>query len=232
MQTQYPPVALHHDPFAYSSSSVYPLPSDQYLAPNGEVDFTQNFLGGSSPSYSIPHDDSRYVFYRGDSYRPAPATTTATGSVDATGALGFSGSAPLSTSSLFPTEELTGYVDPTWNWNQAQASSYGVVAPVPVLPSPPEATFLPIKSKEVPSSSSIVRSPGPPLPTPAAMAVLLRSRSQSDSQGVYDGSTVGVATMGIRELAGEGMVSVRGAQGAPENTSREKKHACTMCHKR
>ncbi|EAU93620.2 hypothetical protein CC1G_02850 [Coprinopsis cinerea okayama7 len=67
------------------------------------------------------------------------------------------------------------------------------------------------------------------------MAVLLQSRSRTDGQSVYDGSASGVATLGIHEPVLEGvaaLVPARGAQSVPETSSREKKHACTMCHKR
>ncbi|KAJ3512179.1 hypothetical protein NMY22_g15411 [Coprinellus aureogranulatus] len=137
---------------------------------------------------------------------------------------------------LFPTEEVTVYSGQPWNWTQQpQASTLdGVVAPVPVLPSPPEASFLPMKMKQVPSPSSYERSPDPPLPTPAqaAMAVLLGSGARADERVPFD-MAGGVAAAPIRDSGlGPLSVGVTNNHGLLESTSREKKHACTMCHKR
>jgi hypothetical protein len=207
--------------------------------------------------------------------------------LDATGGLGFSGNAnntnfsnngtlfnPAEDLALFAAATNEDYGHGCWSSgpssassipSQAQGSSsttvpnalHGVVAPVPVLPSPPEATFLPIKSKE---AASFVRAPDPPLPTPAAMAVLLSngsgsgSGSSSGAQSVYDISSPVVMGAGIGvgvEIGGLGgqllgastavvprdnAVAVGAGPAVPasqhEGTSREKKHACTMCHKR
>lgn len=265
MESQYHSavVASTHNPFY---SPPYSLHSDQYLASPGEVDFATNFLGGSSPSYPDPHEDYRFsssVFHRGpgdSSYHRPPESSTISISdgLDATG-LGFSGNtaaAALLVDNLFPAEELALYTphhhtqnqNQPWSWSsqgqaQAQASIHGVVAPVPVLPSPPEATFLAIKNKQVPLRSSFVHSPDPPLPTPAAMAVLLNSGARSDSQSVYDlsssatvvrmhGAGIAGGRGGVVSVASAMSVAVATGQDMHESTSREKKHACTMCHKR
>lgn len=230
MQAQYQPVAHHHDPFSLPSHSVYPLHSDQIVAPTGEVDFTQNFLGGSSSSYNVHEDSSRYNLYRGEVTYRLPSSVG-----DATG-MGFAMHPPNTASSLFPAEEFPSFIDATWSWNQAQASAHGVVAPIPMLPSAPEASFLPIKSKEEPNLSSIERSPGPPLPTPAALAVLLQSRPRPVGQSsLYDSppSDLGRGAHSAAIQAGVAVVPGQPEVATAETTSsREKKHACTMCHKR
>ena len=214
-------------------------------------------------------------------------SSTISPELDATGGLGFTRNNANNTNfnngTLFsPAEDLALFAAATngdyghgcWSSgpsstssipSQAQGSGsttvpnalHGVVAPVPVLPSPPEATFLP-KSKE---AASFVRAPDPPLPTPAAMAVLLSSNgsgsgsgSSSGAQSVYDISSPvlmgagGGVEIGIGGLRGQpfgastavvprdNAVTVGAGPAVPasqhEGTSREKKHACTMCHKR
>lgn len=215
-----------HDPF-YPAPSSYPLHSDQYLAAAGDVEFAANFSLGSSVSYPYSHEGS-YVVNRGEGslYR---AEGIATGGLGATG-LGFSdNNTSTLANSLFPAEEMTVYSGQPWGWNQqAQASTLdGVVAPVPVLPSAPEASFLPLKSKQ----SSYEHSPDPPLPTPAAMAVLLSSGTRADNRGPFD-MYDGVVAAPIRDsVLGPPSVGVPANHGL-ETASREKKHACTMCHKR
>lgn len=167
---------------------------------------------------------------------------------------GYWSSGPSSASSIPSQAQGSGSSTATGS----NAALHGVVAPVPVLPSPPEPTFLPIKSKD---PASFVPSPDSPLPTPAAMAVLLSSGgsgsgsgSDSCTQNVYDISSPVVIREGLGIGPGAGGFGAQqfvtstpvvpqdnaipvgaGLGAAPsqnESTSREKKHACTMCHKR
>lgn len=238
METQYH--TSLHTPF-YSHPPAFPLHSDQYLATSGDLDFATNFLGGSSLSYTSPHEDYSFVLHRGASsiYR-AEATTVAGGGLGASG-LGFpesNGSNQEALNSLFPPEELALCTGQPWSWTQAQASAlHGVVAPRPVLPGgPPEVSFLPLKhskNSQGSSGSSFVRSPDPPLPTPASMVLL--SSSRVDVQGSAYGAAVGSQTVSARGGAALGVSavgSVAMSHGIHETNCREKKHACTMCHKR
>lgn len=216
-----------HDP-VYAPPPSYASHSDQYLATAGDLEFAANFSLGSSLAYPDPHEGYPYVFHRGEGSSYREGTTTV--GLAATG-LGFSdNNTPSLTASLFPNEEVPLYSQ-TWSWTQqAQASMlHGVVAPVPVLPGPPEVSFLPMKNKQVPSQSSYERPPDPPLPTPAAMAVLLSSGGRADNRGPFDlVEGVAAAPNGPTSVG----VGVPASHGTLETASREKKHACTMCHKR
>jgi len=249
METQYHPsvaVAPHHQ--SYFGAPIYSLHSDQYLATSGEVNFASDFLGESSPTYpdSHPHEDYRFsssIVHRASEassyYRPLPGSTTTDG-LSATGGLDLPSDNTANTgllTSLYPAEGLALYSGHEhhhqtagWNWSQAQQaqahdSIHGVVAPVPVLPTQPEATFLPIKTKP-PVSRSFGHPPDPPLPTPAAMAGLLSSGARSEGQTMYN-----MTSPAVRAMAAPGVVLPTSAD-LQENTCREKKHACTMCHKR
>ncbi|TFK23711.1 hypothetical protein FA15DRAFT_446538 [Coprinopsis marcescibilis] len=237
MQTQYGAVvALHgqqQNQQQREAFGAYP----SFYPPNylAGVNFTHGFLGGSSQSYALAPDG----LYRGGPAYRASATTSGE-EFDATG-LGFSGGSM--SGSLFAGEDAApGYFgDAGWSWaeedqqqqEQAQGLAHGVVAPVPMLPAPPEVSFLAIKSKGS-AAAAIVRSPGPPLPTPAAMAVLLNGRSRSDGgQGGYDDGSAGAAAAAAAMPVPVPVPAPQPSVVVPENsTSREKKHACTMCHKR
>ena len=112
-----------------------------------------------------------------------------------------------------------------WDWSQQQPSDHPiVVAPAPIYP---QSSAFSVKSA---SDISVVCSPTAQLPTPAAMAVLLNPNAQlADQQAStdFEGHMSVTARPVIRPV--EPVVAVH---GVPDSPSREKKHACTMCHKR
>lgn len=99
--------------------------------------------------------------------------------------------------------------------------------------------------------STVLRSPAAQLPTPAAMAVLLNPNNRNEAvypppiparatgtgAGTTGATPVVVAGQGggaaIRTTrSGDGVSSASMTRGHGDGQSREKKHACTMCHKR
>jgi hypothetical protein len=214
---------------AYSS-----IPLDQALAPEDGQNFTNCFSRGSSFSYS--YQDHRYSLDRGELASRLCSTSLVGNIVDATG-LGFAGNhSPSTRFAVAPEDLVPAYHQPTWGWTGAPGA--GIIAPAPVYPQPLEPEYFGVKNPGN-NQTSIVRSPAAQLPTPAAMAVLLNPNGRSEeepSQSGFEippGSTVqsshGTATNN-RHVT-RPVESAVAAQGVSE-LSREKKHACTMCHKR
>jgi len=216
---------------AYSS-----LPLDQTLASEDGQTFTDGFSRGSTFSY--PHQDHRYSLDRGELASRLCSTSLVGDIIDATG-LGFAGDPSQSARFAVAPEDLVpAYQQPTWGWTGAPSA--GIIAPAPVYPQPLETDYFGVKSPGN-NQMSIVRSPAAQLPTPAAMAVLLnpngsRSEEEELSQSGFEippGSTVHSShgTGSSSRHVTRPVESAVAIQGVSE-LSREKKHACTMCHKR
>lgn len=227
---------------AYNSFDYPHHPHHPYLAaPDGSQNFTNGFSRGSSFTY--PHQDYRYFVDRGElASRLCTTSLVDNNSLDATG-IGFAGN-PSSGNTFIVPEDISVYNQ--WDWSPA---AHPIVAPAPVYP--PPQVFSSVKSNRNPPSSSTVCSPTAQLPTPAAMAVLLNPNGRSSQVGdhqhhqhqqqqsqladyeIPQGSAMmishhtSVTARPIRPV--EPVVAV---QGVPDSPSREKKHACTMCHKR
>ena len=233
----YPPHP-HHDPYL--------------TLQDGSQNFTNGFSRGSSTSFTYPHQDYRYFLHRGElASRFCPTSlvdnnNTNNNSLDATG-IGFSGNNPF----IVP-EDISVYNQWDWSPTVATAVPTPVSAPAPIYPSPQQPTFSPSvkssnrnppppsssSSSSSPSSSSVLCSPTAQLPTPAAMAVLLNPNVNRSSQvaetvdyvEIPQPSAIPVSSVTARPIRPvEPVVAV---QGVPDSPSREKKHACTMCHKR
>jgi hypothetical protein len=120
----------------------------------------------------------------------------------------------------------------------------------PVLPqlpsttnSPPDPAFLDLTSTiksavtvERSQNYSSVRSPTAQLPTPAAMAVLLNpnghGREQTPAQVAMDAGLSAQQPPPAMMQMSSGVADATALIPVPDLLSREKKHACTMCHKR
>ncbi|KAJ3572083.1 hypothetical protein NP233_g3326 [Leucocoprinus birnbaumii] len=109
---------------------------------------------------------------------------------------------------------------------------------------PPDSTFLDLSSTIKSSAVTVgqsqnyhpVRSPTAQLPTPAAMAVLLNPNGHGRSQtpqGTMDpvGLSAQQPTPAVIQMPSS-VTDANALMPVPDILSREKKHACTMCHKR
>lgn len=202
-------------------------PPYPHLTQDASQFFSNGFSRGSS-SFAYPHQDYRY-FDRGElASRVCPTSLVDNNSLDATG-IGFAGN-PSSGNTFVVPEDISVYDQ--WDW------SPHILAPAPVYP---HTQPFSVKSTR---TSSLVCSPTAQLPTPAAMAVLLNPNAQQlgDHQQqqqqqlplqvadyeIPQGHTASLTVRPIRPV--EPVTAVH--QVVPDSPSREKKHACTMCHKR
>ena len=206
--------------------------------------YPDHFASGFSRGSSFPYQDYRCLFDRGEfTSRLCPTSlvdhTTPT-PLDATG-LGFSGNPPPGSAFGAP-EDLPAYDPASWDWT---TPSNGIVAPAPVYAT--EATGYLGMSKPSGehhfSSEQYHHHPSAQLPTPAAMAILLNPHGRSDrehSQSGYPDTHFESPPLVGRHVSAalrpfirrEGPSGTVQNQGTSEGLSREKKHACTMCHKR
>ena len=203
----------------------YPHP---HLTQDPSQNFPNGFSRGSSASFAYPHQDYRYFVDRGElASRLCPTSLVDNNALDAAG-IGFTGNPSSSNTFLIP-EDLSVYNQ--WNWSQPDQP---ILAPAPVYPQQPAFS---VKSAST-ISSAVVCSPTAQLPTPAAMAVLLNPNAQlADQQHQTQVPTdfeipQGSAIHSARPAIIRPVEPVVAVQGVPDSPSREKKHACTMCHKR
>ncbi|KAF8168498.1 hypothetical protein B0H34DRAFT_685784 [Crassisporium funariophilum] len=234
MQAQHYGVPVHPQ-YCHNIQSIHPPMSDPYLAQDGGLNFTNGFSRGSSFTY--PHPDYRYLLDRGELASRLCATSLVNdNALDATG-MGFAGN-PSSNTNFVAPEDISVYQQQqTWDWTGV--SNHAIVAPAPIYPAPvaESPAYLGIKSSRN-QGSSVVRSPAAQLPTPAAMAILLNPNARSEgelSQSGYEipsGSTVAVSHHTATAMRPSIHPAVEPVLAVPDCLSREKKHACTMCHKR
>ena len=198
-------------------------PQVHYPHPHLTQDASQNFSNGFSrgSSFAYPHQDYRYFIDRGElASRLCPTSLVDNNPLDATG-IGFAGN-PSSDNAFVVPEDISVYNQ--WNWSQPP--DHPIIAPAPVYPQPAFSVKTPT-----------VCSPTAQLPTPAAMAVLLNPNAQlPDHQQVAVDFEIpqpsAIHTSLTARPAVHPIEPVVPVQGVPESPSREKKHACTMCHKR
>lgn len=209
-----------------SSSPIH----DPYLiAANTAPNFENGFSRGSSFPY--PHQDYRYLLDRGELASRLCETSLVDHTLDATG-LGFAGNPSSGACAFGAPEDIPVYQSPGWDWEGHSSSD--IIAPAPVYAAPPDSAYFSGKSSS--GQPSGVQSTLAQLPTPAAMAILLNPRGRSDgepTQSGYEAPPVSVlaTSQESRPLVRPAQPAVA-TQASPEALSREKKHACTMCHKR
>lgn len=201
-------------------------PDNSFIPHDDVQNFTPSFSRGSSFTYS--HHDYRDWLDRGELASRACATSLVVAPFDATG-LGFAGNPSTSTSFDQPPEDISAYQDQLWAWTGACAGA--IVAPAPMYPSSAEPPCF---------DASDLRSPPVQLPTPAAMANFLNPHGRSQSESLQSGYDIppGSAIVAHQISSSAAAIPPRPeepavtTQAVPESLSREKKHACTMCHKR
>ncbi|KAF8972534.1 hypothetical protein BDZ97DRAFT_839250 [Flammula alnicola] len=227
---QYAPLL---NPDYYSAQVVHPSMTDPFFAQDDGQNFTNGFSRGSSFTY--PHQGYRYLLDRGELTSRLCTSSLVDNTLDATG-LGFAGNPSSSHTFAGAPEDISAYQQQTWDW--IGASSPRIVAPAPLYPAAVEPPYFGIKSAV--NQTSIERSPPVQLPTPAAMAILLNPSGRSEGEPSPSGYDIppssaivahhvppSAATTPTRPVEPNATT-----HGVPEPLSREKKHACTMCHKR
>jgi hypothetical protein len=257
MQAQDYAVPFRHHPDFYHGIDTSPLLASgmyqtvpdpyQYYAPDRLTLNHTGFSRGSSLVY--PHQDPCRYFpdARGpDSVTTAASSSlagsSATGQTIAGGAVAVSGS-----SDCFQLPDPEGIPDyhyeQQWQWHATSESLHGVAVPAGLVSSSSRniaPAFATNKSTlDVSGFGSAVLQPAAQLPTPASMAVLLNhniSRSEMRApQGQQQSASevrraVGATTRSAQPAGDQDAIL---AQASLDSTpSREKKHGCTMCHKR
>ena len=221
---------------AYPDYPQTHYPHHPHLTQDTSQNFSNGFSRGSSTSFAYPHqDDYRYFVDRGElASRLCPTSLVDNNDlVDAAG-IGFAGNPSSSSSNTFVIpEDLSVYNQ--WNWSQHDQP---ILAPAPVYPQQQQPAFSVKSASSSSLSSAVVCSPTAQLPTPAAMAVLLNpdARLAADQQHAQVATDFeipqGSAMHTARPTIIRPVEPVVAVQGVPDSPSREKKHACTMCHKR
>jgi hypothetical protein len=222
----------------------YVVADSFYDSPLIQEAYPDHFTTGFSRGSSFPYQDYRCLLDRGElTSRLCPTSLVDHTTLDATG-LGFAGNPPPGCA-FGPPEDIPAYDPTSWDWSNP---SSGIVAPAPVYAA--EATgYLGLckPSGDHPFSAPTERyqplDPSTQLPTPAAMAILLNPHGRSDrehSQSGYPETHFESSPLVGRHVSAalrpfvrrEGPIGTVQNQGTSEGLSREKKHACTMCHKR
>ncbi|PPQ63546.1 hypothetical protein CVT24_004776 [Panaeolus cyanescens] len=187
--------------------------------------------GGFSRGSSIPYpqQDYRYFIDRGEPPEFC-SSSLVDSNLDAT-ALGFAPN-PSSRNSFAVPEGISAYHDGNWHWQAlSNPPTYTMTEEVPYMG---EKSSINHTQTSTPATQQV--------PTPAEMAMLLNpsSRSQEDSPtDAYEmpprSATISTthATPAVsRTSTLHSMEQVLAPQAGPEPHSREKKHPCSMCHKR
>jgi hypothetical protein len=216
--------APHHQNFYPAFQSMNPaINSGQYLATHNNFN-----LGGFSRGSPLRYADHQYHFLpdRGGPSTRISSSVARTG-LNATGT-GISDT-PTQAINVFRAEGIANYQQP-WQWTPTTV--HGHAAPMSAPLDPNLSSF---KSATM-NPAGVVRSPAAQLPTPAAMAVLLNPNAQSKitlprpppmtMPRAADGARQPASTRPTHQEPGVG------TQSMTDSFLREKKHACTMCHKR
>lgn len=241
MQTQYygvPPGPFHSDPYNDAQGVLQPAFPNQYGTIGGGG-FIGDFSRGSPFAY--PHPEYAYFPDRGGPSTTIPSTSLAVSSLDATG-LGFTGN-PSGTDLFLQPEDIAEYAQESWQWTGQPCHGLApLAAPAHIAHAHPEPDFFEVNKSEGSLVESGVCSPTAQLPTPAAMAVLLNHKARPERRHEEGSSSIAVApppplpVVDTTPHAHQNeTVAVSPARPVPDRSdilSREKKHACTMCHKR
>ena len=226
-----------------------PVPDPRhYYAPDRLILNHDGFSRGSSLVY--PHQGPCRYFpdTRGQDPAAVAASSGLVGS-SATGQTVTGGPVAVSGSSEFfqvpDPEGIPDYQYEQWHWHSTSESLHGVSVPAgPVSSSSRNIapSFAMNKSTLDESAfGSAVLQPAAQLPTPASMAILLNhnnSRSEPRVPQTQQQSASGVgravdASLSTRSAQPAVHPDVMLAQASLDGTPlREKKHGCTMCHKR
>ena len=234
MEAQHYSVPFHHQP-VYDSTMAICLATDA-----SSLSLSTDGLDHAGFSRGSPQTYLYYDYFpdRGDlsrlfEYSSSPSTSDEC----ATGAP-FSGiSCAPSGHDLLQAEGISGYhPQQRWQWPTASESFHGEVTLSPSTHKPDLST---VKSSVNHTDASItIVSPAAQLPTPASMAILLNPNVRRERQPQQDPLPQPPSRPPNAQLS-PAIPPTRQSLGvepeqtdAVESASREKKHGCTMCHKR
>ncbi|KAF8060820.1 hypothetical protein FPV67DRAFT_308509 [Lyophyllum atratum] len=247
MQMQYCPPPFHHQDLYHTQAAYLRQGTPHgYLSTNG-LDLS-GFSRGSSLSY--PHQEYRHFDRGGDQARlPESSSSLSSTSLCATG-MGITGN-PVLSNDFFQPEGIADFPQEQqqWRWTPASEPVHGLpIAPVPRAPPAQmlQHGYSTIKSSRInyANEAPVVLSPAAQLPTPASMAVLLHPNSHPERnppQIPYQSPPVNPHNAQIQTPPAIQPDPVRQVHPVEPETlvaypvdilSREKKHGCTMCHKR
>lgn len=237
MQTQqYDAAPYTHDYYSSSAHVFTTSLPDEYLAPTQN---SLNYGGFSRGSLPYPRPEYQYFPDRGRGPSSSLASSSIADTTPYATGMSIAGNPNSSYDAVFRPEGIPEYdLSQQWQWMQpTHASIHGHGAST-ALPTAHKESTPAIKSTT--SYGTVLRSPAAQLPTPAAMAVLLNHNSNNRSQAPTDHqatparapSTGQPIPMQTRTADVELQPSAHTNNHHPETHSREKRHACTMCHKR
>ncbi|KAG6817287.1 hypothetical protein H0H87_010629 [Tephrocybe sp. NHM501043] len=246
MQTQCYPHPFHpQGPYHSQASYLGQTPSNNFVSPTG-LDLS-GFSRGSSLSY--PHQEYQHPTDRGGpAWLAEPSSSLSSNSLCAT-RLGFSEhSYSVSPNDCIQAEEITEVtLQQHWQWMSGPEPLHGLpLAAVPRAPPVQHAqhVFPQIKRNPVDFviEPSAVLSPAAQRPTPASMAILLNQTLHSDAnspqasfhQPSESSCSVQAPPIPAPHLSPVSQTLELEVPATPSDDllSRERKHACTMCHKR
>ena len=214
--------------------------STDYYSPYSPVHDHYSFSRGSS--FVCPHEDYPYMAGRGDPSTSPAAPVYVPGATSSFDIAGLAFGADNNSAAAVSGREYSHEQRWQWECHPATTSSHlhphAFVHP-PLLPQLPTAASplldLPstIKTALTMGQTHNLRSPTAQLPTPAAMAVLLNPNTHTRQ--------IQTPQLAVDVAAQQPPLIIQMPSGVPDTTalmsvpdilSREKKHACTMCHKR
>jgi hypothetical protein len=205
----------------YNTQDSYPTPQDQHIASNAG-DFT-SFSRGSSLVYP---QDYQYFSDRGTPSRHS-ANFPDTHSIDTTMSRYAGNSSPGVDMSYRP-EDVLAYQQ-SWRWNDASVHDPSVPISTPMYSTNADAVKNSLDYQFDATATATQ------LPTPA-MAIMLSHNSQSDVRHQmvsYQIPSSQVSAQTSAAATRPGRIDSGAVHHiVPDSQSREKKHACTMCHKR
>ncbi|KAF8628531.1 hypothetical protein AX15_003842 [Amanita polypyramis BW_CC] len=208
------PHSGYYDP----TQNSYPMVQDQYTASN-----VGDFASFSRGSPLVYPQDYQYFSDRGPSSGHSTANFTDNHTVNT--ASGFAENSTPGIHMNYHPEDMMAYQHP-WRWTDA-----GSVAISTPMYSDADTAENSLDYQFIDPSTAVSQ-----LPTPAAMAIMFNHNSQSDvrrPQVSYQVPSSQVSTQTSATAARPSRPEPgQVLYGVPDSQSREKKHACTMCHKR
>lgn len=253
MQAQDYAAPFRHHPDLYHSidagpllgTDMYQLVPDppQYFAPDRLTLNHHGFSRGSSLIYSHQEPCRYFPDTRGQDAATAAASSGLVGSSVTGQTIAGETVAISGNSDFFREPDPEGIPDyqyeQQWQWHATSESLHGVVTPAVQVTSSSSNIAPAFATNKSTLDTSVfgpaVLQPAAQLPTPASMAILLNhNNSRSDMRAPQAQQSAIEIGSGIDASAQTAVhPDIMLAQASAENTpSREKKHGCTMCHKR
>ncbi|KAG6828414.1 hypothetical protein H0H92_008078 [Tricholoma furcatifolium] len=243
--------AQHYPSHTFHPQGIYHSPTASYFGQAAD-NFSPTGLdlsGFSRGSLSYPHQDYQHPD-RGDPVGLAgPSSNLSNTGLCATG-LGISGhSVSTNHCSSFHAEAIADFSlqQQQWQWTHVPEPLHGLsLAPVHRASQLAQHELSAIKSGQDDYSlhSPIVLSPAAQRPTPASMAILLNQASRSDnisspqisfnlpSESAQSARNAPAQPTSLAAVPQAPIEADAPARHLEDGLTRERKHACTMCHKR